>query len=102
MELVKRLSSMIEEEIDGACAYIKCAIAYKEDNKELADVLYSISLDEIKHTDMLNAALDKVVRYYEQTQSEEYDGLMMLYDYLQDKYLDQSVKVKVLQGMFKG
>lgn len=47
-------------------------------------------------------AFDKVMNDYERNNPEEYENLIPLYDYLQDKYLDQSVKVKVLQGMFKG
>ena len=54
MKIIKALSEMIEDELKGAEHYVKCAIKNKVDNPALAETLYEISTQEMRHVNMLH------------------------------------------------
>ena len=53
MKIMKEISDMIEDEIEGACEYAKRAVELKEEMPDFADTLYSISLQEVKRKNCL-------------------------------------------------
>ena len=49
MKIIKQLVEMIEDELEGAEEYAKCAIKHKADHPMLARALYDISVQEMVH-----------------------------------------------------
>ena len=45
MKVIKELTSMIADELEGAEHYVKSAIHYKSEHPGLADVLYEIETE---------------------------------------------------------
>ena len=54
MKIIEKLSCLIDEEIDGACGYAKLALKYKDERPQLAQTFYSLTVDEMKHIDILH------------------------------------------------
>lgn len=102
MKIIKCLSEYIEEELDGAEEYAKKALKLKEEYPEVSDMLWIMSNEEMKHVQNLHAAVAKIIQQYRATDGEPPEGMMAVYNYLHEKYIDKAKEVKVLQEMYKG
>lgn len=101
MKIIKELSEMIEEEIDGAKEYAKNAILYKENYPTLANVLYTISNAELEHVNMLHDQVVTLINKYRAENGEPPESMKAVYDYLHEKHIDNVNEVKTYQGQFK-
>jgi ferritin len=54
MKIIKKLSEYIEEELEDSEKYILKAMEYKEDWPEVAGTLYMLSLEEMKHMQLIH------------------------------------------------
>lgn len=61
MEIIKKLSDMIKEEIGDASKYAKCALVNKDSDKILSDTFYTLANEELKHMDMLHAQVTRIL-----------------------------------------
>ena len=101
MRIIKKLSEMIEEEVDGAEVYAKCALKYKEERPELARTFYNLANQEMQHVDMLHTEVVKLIDEYRKEHGEPPAGMLALYDYLHEKHIESAAKVKTLISMYK-
>lgn len=102
MKIIKHISEMIEDELDGAEEYIKDAVKLKEEYPELAKVFYDISLQEMNHVDMLHTQVAQFIRTHREEKGEPPAAMMAVYEYLHEKHIDRAAKIKGLQHTFKG
>lgn len=101
MEIIKHLSEQIEEELGDANKYIKCALKHKETEPELARLYFSLSLEEMKHADMLHDEVKKIIADYRVKNGEPPKEMLFLYNYLHEKQIDRASKIKAKQESFK-
>ena len=64
MIIIKELMEQMEDELDGASEYIDKAIKYKDTDKMLADLYYSMSLQELKHHNDLHSQIIRMITDY--------------------------------------
>lgn len=102
MKIIQKLSDMIADELDGAKCYVKMALEYKDERKELADALYNISLQEMNHVNILHEQVTAIINDYRKNNGEPPAPMLAVYDYLHKKHIDNANKVKVYQQMYKG
>ena len=102
MTLIKKLSEMIEDELEGAEHYAKCAIKYKEEHPTLAKTLYDISTDEMRHVGLLHGEIVALIETYRKEHGEPPTAMKAVYDYLHEKQIEEAAAVKTLQDMYKG
>ena len=101
MEIIGKLSDMIQEELDDAEKYIDCAIKYKDDRPSLASTFYKLSMEEMGHMTMLHDQVSAIISEYKREHGNPPERMQGIYDYLHQKFMEHANKIRVMQGLFK-
>lgn len=102
MKIIKKLSEMIEEELEGAEHYAKCANAYKDEEPTLAKTLYDLSMDEMKHVNLLHDEVVKAIEEHKKERGEMPEAMMAVYEYVHEKNIEKANKIKMYQNQYRG
>lgn len=102
MKLIEKLSAMVDEEIEDATKYAKCAVKFKDDRPALAKTFYDLSGEEMRHMTMLHAEVEAVIQKHRQEHGEPPEGMKSLYNYLHEKQIERAADVRRLQDMYRG
>ena len=101
MQIINKLSDMIEEEMDDAEKYIECAMKYKDELPALSAVFYKLSMEEMVHMSMLHDQVTALISDYRREHGDPPADMQGIYDYLHKRHTQHANKIKVMQGLYK-
>ena len=101
MTIIKKVCKMIDEELEVACNYAKCALKYKEEHPSLAKAFYEISGDEMEHVSTLHSEIVKLIEAYRRENGDPPENMMAIYDYLHEQQIEKANKVRMYQDQYK-
>lgn len=100
MEIIKKLSKKIKEELCDSKDYVELALKYKTDYPDVARLFYNLSNEEMKHMEMLHNAVINIIEDYKRNKGEPPEGMMAIYEYLHEEQIELASEVKILQNMY--
>ena len=101
MKLIRDLEELIEEEISDIKKYAKMATELKEENPQLAQVLYTISAQEEGHQQMLHNEVVKIIQEYRMEHGDPPADMMAVYEYVHKKHIDKLAEARRYQEMYR-
>ena len=101
MQIIKKLSGMIKEEIRDAEKYANCALKYKDEDKTLAETFYNLASQELQHMDMLHNQVVRLITDYKAKKGNPPEAMQAVYDFLHERMIEKAKAVKIEQGMFR-
>ena len=101
MKMIKELSEMIEDELEGAEEYIEDAIKQHERDPELSAVLYEISTEEMRHINMLHEQVARLIQRYRKEHGEPPAAMQAVYDHLHERHVEHATKIKLMQSHYR-
>ena len=102
MKIIQELTDMIADELDDSCRYVKEALRLKDERPSVAQTFYSLSMDEMKHSEILHGEVVKIINEYKAQGEVVPEKMQAVYDYLHQKYIDKAHDVKVYMEQYKG
>lgn len=99
MKEIKMLSIMMEEELNDAEKYIKEALHHKDDDRELAEMFFELSKQEVEHAHMEHAQAVRMIKGYNK---EAPAAMKAVWDYQHERMIEHEADIKRLMSMYRG
>ena len=101
MKIIKKLSEYIEEEIEDSEKYILKALECKSDYPDVANTFYQLSVEEIRHMNLLHDQVVRIIEDYKRTEGTPPVAMQAIYDFLHKKYISEVKEIKIMQEMYQ-
>lgn len=101
MKIIQKISDMIEDNIEEAEKYIKCAMEHKTEYPDLSRVLANISDNAMSNVTSLHNIVVQIIEQYRKENGEPPAPMMAVYDYLHKRHIDNASAVRAMQAMYK-
>ena len=101
MKIIEQLSNMVEDELDDSEKYARKALECKEERRELANLFFELSNEEMNHMNRLHTEVVKIIDEYRKKDGEPPAPMLAVYEYLHKKHIDHASKIKAMQSLYK-
>lgn len=101
MRIIEKLSKQIKSEIKGAEKYIECALKHKSDDKELAELYYTLATEEMTHSERLHKAVLREIEKHKATGKEVPPAMQAVWNYQHEEIVEYSTEVKMMIEMYR-
>jgi ferritin len=102
MQIIQDLSDMIEEEIADAGKYARCALKHKEGSPALGEMFFKLANEELGHMSTLHTQVVSMIEDYRKKNGDPPEHMLMLYNILHKKHIENAAAVKGMLSLYKG
>lgn len=99
MKKIEKLSKMIEDELQDAEKYARCALEYKETC--MGKLFYDLSGEEMRHMSLLHNEVARQIDEHKRTKGEPPAAMLAVYDYVHGQQMERAHEVKMWQEMYR-
>ena len=100
MRVMAKISKRIEEEIADTAEYAEMALLEKDQRPWLAEILYTISLEERSHMNRLHQAVVRLIEEYRKEHGEPPADMLSRYEYEHKRHIEAARDARVYQDMY--
>ena len=101
MERLKLLFSLIDDELADSMKYGEKAMHYKDTEPAMAELFYSLSLEELKHKSMLHNQLIKEMQSCIALHPEKEQEINAVYDVLNERQVEWENSIKMYHSSYR-
>lgn len=101
MKLIRDLEELIDDEIHDVKKYAKMAAEVKHEHPTLAQVLFTISVQEDGHQAAIHSEVVKIIEEYQKTHGEPPAAMMAVYEYLHKRSIDKLADARRYLEVYK-
>ena len=101
MKIIKCVVEKMKEEIHDAEAYMDLANEWKNEQQSAAEVFSELAEEELGHMEKLHEVVTNLIEEYKAEHGEPPAGMMALYEYMHAQNVENTMRVKVKQAMYK-
>ena len=101
MERLKLLFSLIDDELADSMKYGEKAMHYKDTNPAMAELFYSLSLEEMKHKGMLHNQLVKEMQNCIEEDPDKEVAINAVYDVLNERQVEWENSVRMYHSNYR-
>lgn len=101
MRIIKKVTEQIEEELKDAERYALCALKYREEYPELADVYNCLSNEEMHHVDLLHKEVARLIERHRSKNGEPPANMMAVYDYLHERQIEKAREIREMRMEYR-
>ena len=95
MKTIEMLSDQIDEEVEDATKYARCAIQH-DDDAELAKTYRALANEELGHAMRLHEQVVRIIKKYRDEHGEPPQRMMDRYEYIHERQMKKYADAKVL------
>ena len=101
MQKLKLLFSLIDDELADAMKYAEKAVHCKDIEAPMAELFYSLSVEEIKHKNMLHNQLVKEMQNYIALNADKEAEVRAIYDILNERQVEWENSIRTYQSSYR-
>ena len=101
MRIIKKLTQLIDEELCDAEKYAKLALENKETYPEEANMFYSLSLEELRHMNVLHDSVTRLIALHKDDPDPRTEGMKLAHEILHEHAIEKEKAVRMLQTMYR-
>ena len=94
MKIIAKIVDFIDDELEGAENYAKCAIEYKSDHPKLAAKMNELAQVEMGHVKQLHSEVVRLIEDYRSTKGEPPKEMLAVYDYEHKKQITRAAIIR--------
>ena len=102
MKIIKMLAEMIEEELEDAEKYAKCALKNKDDHPTLSKTFHELAEQEMTHADMLHGEATGLIIEHRREHGDPPDAMLAVWEYMHERHIEKANAVRMLLGQIRG
>ena len=101
MKIIKKLSEMIDDEIDGALEYAENAVMYKDTHEDLGRMFAELAEEELGHVGKLHDAVTEIIKKVQESGKTVPTGMVEIFEYLHKKQIEKVNETKRYLEQFR-
>ena len=101
MKIIKTLSEMIIDEVEGAEKYAKESVMLKDERPEIAKMFYNLANEELGHVNTLHISVVSLINEYKAEHGDPPANMMAVYEYLHGKQINKVAEVNAMLAQYR-